>query len=247
VTESWKPVVGYEGIYEVSDMGRVRRIVDSSYRSAYKAGRILKGSKREGYVRVELSPSKGVRKYHPVHALVATAFIGPCPPGKEVNHIDGARDNNCLENLEYLTRLENIEHSWAVLGREAAHGSQHGMSVITEGQVREMKTRMANGEMPAELSREYGLNRVNIARIAKGELWAHVVIDPESQSKLDEQMRLWRYRKHLKQISRGDYRKIESLFKQGVSIRSAAQLTGLPRSTITHVKSGHFWIVKEEE
>lgn len=103
--EEWKPIKGYEGIYEVSNMGRVK----SLHRSQ---GRILKqDTKDNGYIQVSLNKD-GVQSKKHVHRLVATAFI-PNPHNKsEVNHIDGNKENNNADNLEWCTREYNMRHAY---------------------------------------------------------------------------------------------------------------------------------------
>ena len=102
IPEQWKAVVGYEGIYEVSNYGKVRNV---------KTGRILKlGKSKNGYLRVGLHKN-GKQKYFLVHRLVAIAFI-PNPDNKEtVNHIDEDKTNNHVCNLEWMTQKENTRHS----------------------------------------------------------------------------------------------------------------------------------------
>lgn len=113
--EIWKPVVGHEGVYSVSNRGRVRR--DAAARKAVP-GRILDGFPNEdGYIRVTLS---GPRRTVAVHILVAHAFIGPRPDGHEVNHKNGQKTHNAADNLEYVTHLENIRHAVEVLDAFAA-------------------------------------------------------------------------------------------------------------------------------
>lgn len=96
--ERWKPVVGFETMYEVSDQGRVR---------SYRRGgiRILKpGPKASGHVSVAL----GRGNSYDVHYLVLRAFVGPRPKGFECRHLNGNPRNNKLSNLEYNTRSQNI-------------------------------------------------------------------------------------------------------------------------------------------
>lgn len=114
--EIWKPVAGYEGLYEVSNTGRVK----STPRCGTK-GRILKQNVgARGYARVELS--KGNRqKKHFVHRLVASAFIGPIPDGLQVNHIDENKLNNRADNLNFMTAKENINWGSGRKKCEAAH------------------------------------------------------------------------------------------------------------------------------
>ena len=87
--EKWRPVVGYEGLYEVSNLGRVRRI------------RIVEPTKKKhGYMQISLVGKDGVRRSHRLHRIVATAFI-PNPEGKpQVNHRDENPENNRADNLE---------------------------------------------------------------------------------------------------------------------------------------------------
>lgn len=122
--ERWLPVVGYEGYYEVSDMGCVRsldRIVRlSDGRDRPMKGRHLALSPHpKGYATVKLSVD-GIRYTAMVHRLVLDAFVGPRPDGMEVCHNDGDPSNNRLDNLRYASRSENRldsvrhgTHPWA--------------------------------------------------------------------------------------------------------------------------------------
>ena len=110
--EQWKPVNGYEGIYEVSSHGRVRS-VDRTVTYSNGQVRHLKGKvlrtplgKRGGYPFVDLRyQGKGQTRY--VHSLVAESFIGTRPEGMEVCHNDGDSTNNHLDNLRYGTSRDN--------------------------------------------------------------------------------------------------------------------------------------------
>lgn len=102
--EEWRPVPGYEGSYEVSNLGRVY-----SVRRGPRTGRLLSLDPCGGaYRRVLLrSPGTPGRNWR-VHTLVALAFYGPRPAGLEVRHLDGDKMNNRLSNLRYGTRRENM-------------------------------------------------------------------------------------------------------------------------------------------
>jgi len=100
--ERWLPVVGYEGLYEVSDLGRVRSLPRNT-----TSGRILCLSiSGPGYQQVSLFAQGRLKKTY-VHHLVAEAFIGPRPEGYEIRHLDGDRLNNTLANLRYGVHSEN--------------------------------------------------------------------------------------------------------------------------------------------
>ncbi|UUW40520.1 homing endonuclease [Enterococcus phage vB_Efm_LG62] len=104
--ELWKDIKGYEGLYQVSNLGRVKRL-KGKYISTE---RILKPTKHTtGYLRVKLCKNN-VRFNKKIHRLVAEAFI-PNPENKpQVNHIDEDKTNNIISNLEWMTAKENINH-----------------------------------------------------------------------------------------------------------------------------------------
>lgn len=106
----WRDVVGFEGLYEVSDQGQIRSV---------KNGRILAThTMGDGYVKAEFW-KEGVRTQTSAHRVVARAFLGEPPEGKpEVNHKDGDKLNNTPSNLEWCSRAENNEHSRYVLGND---------------------------------------------------------------------------------------------------------------------------------
>lgn len=126
--EIWKPIKGYEGRYEVSNLGRIkslsRYIARKDGRVSLRRSQYLKFSDSHGYKRVYLAKDC-TRKKFPVHRLVAEAFV-PNPENKpEINHKDGIKNNNIYTNLEWVTRSENIIHS-----RDVLHRYYHSTPVI---------------------------------------------------------------------------------------------------------------------
>lgn len=106
--EQWKPVLGFEGLYEVSDRGRVRSVdrvlVKSDGRRMTIKGKLLKGGTNQGYVSHKM---QGVTKF--THIMVLEAFVGPRPPGMQVRHLNDIKDDNRLSNLRWGTSSENAK------------------------------------------------------------------------------------------------------------------------------------------
>lgn len=119
MSEEWRAVVGYEGCYEVSSLGRVR--------SVREKGGILKSHAGNKYGHRYVGLWKGTKKDLLVHRLVLEAFVGPCPPGMECRHFpDRDPANNRLDNLRWGTHRENE-------GDKEVHGTRRGWKVGKEG------------------------------------------------------------------------------------------------------------------
>lgn len=102
--EEWRPVLGWEGFYEVSDHGQVRSLHPGKFR--YKA--IMHAQIKEGYRIVHLC-AEGRRANRPVHQLVLEAFTGARPEGLVTRHLNSVRNDNRLGNLAWGTPLDNAE------------------------------------------------------------------------------------------------------------------------------------------
>jgi hypothetical protein len=152
----WKKIKGYES-YEISNKGEIR-----NSQGILKA-QIL----GTGYKWVQLwRNGKGTRI--PVHHLVATAFLGPRPKGMDVHHLDGNRTNNQSRNLKYQTRIEHT-----------SRGSKHGMSKLTEKQVKEIrklyrKRKSYHGLGGYTLAKLFNVRPGTIYNILEQRTWLHV-------------------------------------------------------------------------
>lgn len=168
--ERWVQITGYEGLYEVSDMGRVR-----SLKRATTSGRILKQCKGHGgYSKVSLSRNNK-RKTYAVHRIVATAFV-PMVNGKnEVNHINGDKRDNRADNLEWCTRAENEMHAFRVLGKKpTAYWSSKPRKFarrLTDEQARAIRS---DDRTSREIAKEYGVSKTTISNIKKRKIYAEV-------------------------------------------------------------------------
>jgi hypothetical protein len=168
-TEEWRAVVGLEGWYEVSSHGRVRRVMPAK---GTVVGTIIKPTlSTRDRIQVTLSRN-GKQKTYPVHRLVASAFLGPCPDDKETNHIDYDHKNNRADNLEYITRQENMTHSYQHgHALTAVKGSASPNTKLTEADV------IAIRQSPlkrADVATLYGIAAVTVKHIRARRSWRHI-------------------------------------------------------------------------
>ena len=171
MTEVWKPVLGVIG-FEASSHGRIRTA----------SGRILipsKCKKRTDYPRVRISNKRlggpYADRFFTVHSLVSRAFIGPRPDGMEHNHKDGNKENPRPENLEFVTRKENQQHSIHVLGKPTGRaGTQHGMSKFTDDTMREIHQMRKSGHCLREIAARFQCAVSTISQVCRGRTWKHL-------------------------------------------------------------------------
>ena len=181
--ELWHPVPGWENLYEVSSLGRVRsldRVIPHSKKGiAAIKGKLLKPWKNgKGYLTVELSrltdfESRGPKKKrYMIHTLVAIAFIGPRPAGKNVHVLHGAggKMDNSLSNLRYGTASENEKDKER--DGTSNRGTRNRTARLTEDNVIDIRRRIDAGEPPSALAREYGVAVPTIFCIKARRTWA---------------------------------------------------------------------------
>ncbi len=147
VMEEWLPVIGYEGYYSVSTLGRVRRDAPTKYRGGISyPGRVLRTYQTQyngnKYRIVSLCTGKGW-KMGKVHRMVAIAFLGPPQPGMCVNHKNGDKGDNRIQNLEWVTLVENCRH--AVDTGLTSHGEKNKMAMLSASQVRTIRQLYGTG------------------------------------------------------------------------------------------------------
>lgn len=160
--ENWKPVVGFEGIYEISDFGRVKTV---------KTGRIKTPSvnKKDGRLSIMLWKNNKF-KMMKVHRLVLLAFVGPAPAKHECCHNDGNPQHNHISNLRWDTAAANqadrVKHGTSNRGERCAAAK------LTTEQVIAIR---ADDRLQREIAADYGVRENTISRIKSGKRWAHVV------------------------------------------------------------------------
>jgi hypothetical protein len=168
--EIWKDVLGYEGLYQVSNLGNVKRIAGSkSINSKEKTLTPIKLKK--GYLRVALTKNNvGKRKL--VHVLVLEAFVGkPDFDKAQVNHINGIKTDNTLTNLEWCTQSENQKHMFYVLG------VNHSKRCLDEERVLQIIEKLKQGQSSSIIADEYKVKPHVITDIARGRSYKRIKRD----------------------------------------------------------------------
>jgi len=161
--ELWRNIDGYKGMYQISSKGNVR-----SYK--YNSPRILKfGKTNHGYLYINLSKN-GKYKTIMVHRLVAKYFLGKS--NLTVNHINGNKLNNTVENLEWLSMEDNYQH--AKNNGLLAIGEKNGNSKLKERDIILIRKKHNNGKSYRFIAKEFGVSKTTIGKIIKKISWSHI-------------------------------------------------------------------------
>ena len=186
--EEWKAIPGYEGFYEVSNMGKVRSIDRVVERGGPYGRRFLSLKSKmlslipgdQGHMSVYLyGPEGGTKsmKYFAVHRLVLLAFRGPCPPGMQACHFpDPDPTNNCVDNLMWGTPKTNMQHR--EIHGHGARGSKSVRAKLTEADIPVIRKKLAKAEGVlgglSAIAREYKVDAATIRDIRIRKTWWHV-------------------------------------------------------------------------
>ncbi len=167
--EEWRKIEGFENMFSVSSLGRVRRdadgqirkeiISDTGYRYASLYCKRVNGKKKATAT---------------VHSLVAAAFLGPRPDGFQVNHKDGDKANNTVGNLEYLTPSENTRHALRNGLRSTPKGTAHWNVKLTPEQVGWIR-RVAWHYSHPDIAYLCNVHTSVVKKIIRGESWRHLL------------------------------------------------------------------------
>lgn len=179
--EIWRNVKGFEGYYQVSNLGRVRStgkvVIKSSRRGRYYKsickGKVLRLTPtKQGYLVVGLGDVGKSRAFH-VHRLVLEAFVGPCPEGMECRHLNDNKIDNKLVNLKWGTREENVADMF--VNGKRFRGEKHPWSRLNEGKVREIRNIYATGKhVQREIAKMFGIDTSTVSNIITGKRWGYV-------------------------------------------------------------------------
>lgn len=175
--EIWKDVLGYEGYYQVSNLGRVtsttRKVLGRAKSSRTILGRLKKPALlKNGRLSVILHKDGKYQSFY-VHRLVLTAFRGPCPEDMQACHFPDKNPlNNKLSNLRWDTakanRQDMVYHDTRLYG-ESSH-----MSKLTESNVLQIRDRLSKGDKQTHIAEDFGVCPAVIIDIRKGTTWSHI-------------------------------------------------------------------------
>lgn len=175
MSEIWKDLVGYEGLYQVSTLGNVRSVdrierCGSFFRR--RKGTLLKQSiNRGGYCQVHLNKDgNGCSKE--VHRLIAKTFIENKYDLPEVNHIDCDKTNNSVDNLEWVSREDNTKH--AMEHDLKPHGDRHKSSKLRQSQVDWIRKNFDSNNKKyntKSMAERFGVSRCTIRRVVLNQSW----------------------------------------------------------------------------
>ena len=173
MSEIWKDIPGFEGRYQVSNLGRVKSLPRIVKRTNVLCGgfshvhipeKILtpQAQRRSGHLEVKLGHNPA--KHYRVHRLVAAAFLGPCPSGQEVCHNDNDPTNNRVTNLRYDTRSMNRI--------DMVKAGNEGRQILKVEQIPLIRSRLANGDTCKEIAQDFGVHPSTISKIKTGRNFA---------------------------------------------------------------------------
>ena len=225
--ETWKIIPSYP-YYSASSLGRIKRNAGTPRCSK---DRVLK-QRITNYGYLIVSPLRPNTKQRPitVHRLVLEAFCGEIPADKEQgNHLNGIKTDNRIENLEYVSRGENIKHSYDTKLHGHYKGENASASKLTDKAVIDILNRIANREYRKDIATLYGISTKTIADIVCGDHWTHIP-RPDLSTK--------RQGRHI--LVEADVIEIKQLIGT-TSSRAIGELFGVSGGTIDQIKHKRTW------
>lgn len=158
-------------------------LIDTNGNVFNKKGKLLKPQVNGSYFAVDLPIGCGKYKRATIHRLVAVAFLENKDNKPQVNHKDGNKFNNNVDNLEWVTRSENMKHAYDVL-LNSHFGERNTQSKLTSNDVLDIVNKRSNGTNLSEISSIYGISPSTICDIMSGRSWSHITkIEPKRNIK----------------------------------------------------------------
>lgn len=228
--ERWKAIPEYEGYYEVSDQGRVRsldRVITHERNKSYiRKGRLLSlTTHSQGYRCVHFTVNRKTKNLY-VHRLVLQAFMGN-KKGMDCNHINGAKHDNRLKNLEWCTRSENIQHAFDTGLRKDLNRKLQDEEVLS------VCKDLLNGVTNKEISEKYNVESSLISQIATEKSYKDITVG------------FFKKKKYIRKDSILNSKKVEDIFlsiQNGFTRKSLAKKYSVSIDTVHKIMQGKNWV-----
>jgi hypothetical protein len=164
-SEIWVPINGYEGRYEISNLGRIASIKNSERF-------FIKPNTSTNYAKISCAkrPHESSQKTLYVHRVVAQHFLGPRPEGHVIRHLDGNRYNNAVNNLQYGLPCENVADT---IKHKTHSGSNNGRAILNETTVAAVRLLLEQKVSLSKIARSLNVSVSTIHAIKTGRNWAH--------------------------------------------------------------------------
>ena len=161
-----RDVKGYEGLYFVNELGEIYSYPKKTRKGVRK---MLAQKNNNGYLSIDLCKNGNIKKYS-LHRIIALAFLDNIENKEQVNHINGNKHDNRIENLEWSTRSENQKHSIET-GLRSAKGEKNSQSKLTEIQVLNI---FNDKRTYNQISKDFNISIGTISDIKRGHTWNHI-------------------------------------------------------------------------
>ena len=174
--EKWKNIPGYEGLYQVSIYGQIKRTVGRGCRKERILKQILQHNKDTGhgnYWCVDLCKDGRVKRYK-VHRLILETFVGTRPSLQETRHLDGNISNNHLSNLKYGTKSENTYDSVRHGTHIDIRGSKHHLTKLNDKKVLCIRQLLMGGQSGVDTAQQFSITPSCVSNIKLRKTWTHI-------------------------------------------------------------------------
>lgn len=237
--EIWKDVVGYEGLYKVSSLGRVKSLARwVSFKDTKRSvpERIL-STKTNGndYPGCNLSKA-GKKKMHRVHRIVMRAFVGECPDGQEVLHLDSDKGNSELSNLRYGTHACNMAFK-AEDGTDQS-GEEHYKAGFSDAEIIEIRKMYDTGVSAIKIAKVFGCKDGTISAITSNATWKHL---PHTKRKWKTSAMSVGDRNPNVKLTNKKVMRIREFASVGISIKELASTFNVGATAISRIIKRQSW------
>lgn len=168
-TEEWRDIEGYEGLYQVSSYGRVKSL---NYKRTKEERNLSPYGNGHGYLSVSLRKNSKTKKVL-VHRLVAEAFLSDRE--EQINHKNGCKADNHVDNLEWCTQSENLLHAYRNGLNHSLYGESHPKTILVDSDVIDIRSKYDTGMYTQKcLAKMYNVAQSTVSDIINGKKWKHI-------------------------------------------------------------------------